>query len=90
MAMSVIFALLRIQFNHGIDSHDGNACFDGTLELLHFAHARFQDTSFDGISYSALQELEPVVSIVLLLGDSFVGFIGNALLDTEGVGVARA
>lgn len=90
MAVSVIFALLGIQLNHGVDSHDGNACFDSTLKLLHFAHAGFQDTSLDGISYSALQELEPIVSIVLLLGDSFIGFVGNALLNTEGVGVTRA
>ena len=68
--MSIITLLLRVQLDHGVDSHDGNARLDRRLELLDLAHARFEDTCFHAVLHAALAEVETVVLVALGLGQS--------------------
>ena len=68
--MSVVTLLLRIQLDHGVDSHDGDARLDRRLELLDLAHARFEDTGFHAVLHPALAEIETVVLVALGLGQS--------------------
>lgn len=53
--MSVILLHLWVQLDHGIDTHDGNAGLNSTLELLNLAHTGLQYTSLEGIMHTALR-----------------------------------
>lgn len=86
--MTVILFPLRIQLDHGINTHDSYASFDGTLQLLHLAHAGLQDTSLQTVVDSALHQIQAVVPVGLLLGDGLLFLVGIALLDALGDGVA--
>jgi hypothetical protein len=83
MAMTVVFSLpLGIQFDHRVNAHDGDARLHGALQLLDLAHARFQDTIFDRINYSSLCQIESIIPICPLLGNSLLFVIGVSFLDT--------
>lgn len=76
--MSIVTLLLRIQLDHGVDSHYGDASLDGRLELLDLAHARFEDTCFHAVLHPTLAEVETVVLVALGLGQSLgVGVDGG-------------
>jgi hypothetical protein len=80
VAVSVILLSLRIQLNHGINAHDGNAGLDGALELLDLAHAGLQHAGLEAVVDASLHQVEAVVPIGLLLGDFFLGLVGIAFL----------
>lgn len=63
--------LLRVQLDQCVDTHDGDASFDGRLELLDLAHARLKHTSLQAVVYLAICEVETVVLVVLRLGQLF-------------------
>ena len=70
MPMPIILpsaTLLWIEFDECVDPHDGNARFHGTLELLHFAHTRFQHAGLDAVVHTAFRQIEAVVAIALRL-----------------------
>jgi hypothetical protein len=90
MSMSIISLLFRIQFDHGINTHDGNASLNSTLELLELTHARLQYTGLEAVMDTALGQVETVVAVFLLLGDGLFLFVGFTFLDTLGDGVALA
>lgn len=70
MPVSIVTLLLRIQLDHGVDSHDRDARLDRRLELLDLAHAGFEDTGFHAVLHPALAEIETVVLVALSLGQS--------------------
>jgi hypothetical protein len=90
MAMSIISLLFRIQLDHGINTHDGNASLNSTLELLELTHARLKHTSLEAVMDTALCQVEPVVAVFLLLGNGLLLFVGFAFLDTLGDSVSLA
>lgn len=88
MTVSIILPLLRVQLDDRIDTHDGDAGLDGTLELLDLAHAGLQHACLEGVVDAALREIKAVVAVRLLLGDGLLFFVGVAILHTLGKGVA--
>ena len=88
VTVSVILLHLGVQLDHGINTHNGNAGFDGTLELLDLAHAGFQNTGLHGVMDTALRQVETVVAVRLLLGDSLLFLVGVTFLDALGESVA--
>ena len=80
MTMSIILLLLRIQLNHGINSHNRNASLDSTLQLLDLAHARLQDAGLDAVDHLTLRQVEAVVLVRLLLGNGLFVIVGVPFL----------
>jgi hypothetical protein len=81
VTVSIILPSFGVQLDHGIDTHDGYAGLDSTLELLDLTHAGFQDTCLDAIMDSSLSQIKPIVLVVLLLGDSLIVLGGGAFFD---------
>lgn len=76
--VSIITLLLRIQLDHRVDSHDGNARLNRRLQLFDLAHARLEDPCFHAILHPALAEVKAVVLVALGLGQSLgVGVDGG-------------
>jgi hypothetical protein len=85
MAVSIIFSRpFRVQLDHSVNTHDSDTCLDGTLQLLHLAHAGFQHTGFDRVDDSAFGQVKSVVLVCLLLGDCLFFFVGIAFLNALG------
>lgn len=80
VTVAVILLSLRVQLDHGINTHDGYASLDGTLELLDLAHGRFQDTSLEAVVDASLHQVKAVVLVGLLLGDGLLFLVGIAFL----------
>lgn len=87
MTVTIILLLFRVQLDHGVDTHDRDACFDSTLQLADLAHAGFQYAGLEAVVDTALHQVEAVVLIRLLLGNGFFGLVGVAFLDALGHGV---
>lgn len=81
MTVSVILLPFRVQLDHGIDTHDGYAGLNSTLELLDLTHAGFQDTCLDAIVDPSLGQIKTIVLVVLLLCDSLIVLVGGAFFD---------
>lgn len=82
MTVSIVLGLLlRVQLDHRVDTHDGDARLDGTLQLLDLAHAGLEHAGLDGVVDAALHQVETVVLVRLLLGDGLLLLVGIALLD---------
>lgn len=90
MTVSIILLLLRIQLDHGINTHDGYAGLDRTLQLLNLAHAGFQNAALEAVVDTSLHQVEAVVSIGLLLGNGFLGLVRIAFLHALRDGVAHS
>lgn len=88
VTMAIILLLLWIQLDHGVDTHDGDARLDGTLQLADLAHAGFEHAGLEAVVDAALHQVEAVVLIRLFLGDGFLGLVSVALLNALGHGVA--
>lgn len=88
MTVSIILLRLGVQLDHGVNTHNGNAGFNGTLELLDLAHARFQNTGLKAVVDPTLHQIETIVTVSLLLGNGLFFLVGIALLDTLREGVA--
>lgn len=88
VSVSVILLHLWVQLNHSVNTHDGNASFDGTLKLLDLAHARFQDTSLEAVVDAPLHQVETVVLVGLLLGNGLLLLVGIAFLYALRKGMA--
>lgn len=82
VTVSIILLPLRVQLDHGIDTHNGNASLDGTLQLLDLTHARLEDTGLEGVVNTTLGQVETIVAVGLLLGDSLLLLVGIAVLHT--------
>lgn len=82
MAVSIILLRLGVQLDHGVNTHNGNAGFNGTLKLLDLAHARFQNTGLEAVVDPTLHQIETIVTVGLLLGNGLFFLVGIALLDT--------
>lgn len=90
MTVSIILLAFRVQFDHSINAHDGNAGLDGTLELLKLTHARLQNTSLEAVVNTALCQVETVVTVLLLLSCGLLFLVGLSFLDALGYGVSLA
>lgn len=88
VSMSVILLRLWVQLNNRINTHDGNASLDSTLELFDLAHARFEHTSLEAVVDPPLHQVETVVLVGLLLGDGLLFLVGIAFLYALREGVA--
>ena len=83
MIMRILLRLLlRIQLDHGIDPHDGDARLDGTLELLDLAHAGLENASLERVMDATAGQVKAVVAVILLLGDGFFLRVGLAFVDS--------
>ena len=82
VAVSIILLRLWIQLNHGVDTHNSNAGFHSTLELLDLAHARFQDTGLEAVVNASLGQVKTIVPVGLLLGNGLLFLVGITLLYT--------
>lgn len=82
MAMAVILLLLGIQLDHRVNAHNGDAGLDSTFELFDLAHAGLQNTGFEGVVNSSLHQIQTVVAVSLLLGDSLFLFVSITFLHT--------
>lgn len=82
MTVPIILLPFGVQLDHGIDTHDGYAGLDSTFELLDLTHAGFQDTCLDAIVDSSLGQIQSIVLVVLLLGDSLIVLVRGAFFDT--------
>ena len=82
MTVAIILLPLRVQLDHGINTHNGDASLDSTLELLDLTHAGLQNTGLEGVVDTALCQVETVVTVRLLLGDSLLLLVGIAVLHT--------
>jgi hypothetical protein len=60
-------ALLRIQLDQGINTHNGHTCLYRGLQLLHLAHTRLEDTSLEAVVHFAVGQVQAVVLVVLRL-----------------------
>ena len=68
MPVTIIFsaaALLRIQLNQGINTHNGHTCLHRGLQLLDLAHARLKDTSLQAVVHLAVGQVQTVILVVL-------------------------
>lgn len=81
--------VLRVELDHGVDSHDGHTGLNSTLQLLDLAHGRFQNTHLQAIDNTALGKVQTVVLVVLLLGKRLLVF-GGGLYGSCGVCIAAA
>lgn len=85
--MALLF-LFRIEFDHGIDSHDGDTSLHRTLQLSHLTHARLKYAGLDRIMDSSLHQIQTVVLVGLLLSNCLFLIVCVSFLDTLGEGVA--
>lgn len=46
--------VLRVKLDHGVDSHNGHAGLDGTLQLLDLAHGGLQDAHLQAVDDASL------------------------------------
>lgn len=69
--------LFRIELNQRIDPHDRNTRLDCTLQLPHFTHTGLQHAGLDLIDHFAPCQIEPVILVVLALGDGVVLLVGG-------------
>ena len=88
VSLPIILLRLWVQLNHRINTHDSNASFDSTLELLDLAHARFEHTSLEAVVDPPLHQVETVVLVGLLLGNGLLFLVGVAFLYALREGVA--
>lgn len=87
MTVTVILLspLLGVKLDERVDTHDGDACLDGRLQLLDLAHAGLEHSLLDLVDELAAGEVQTVVLVVLLLGCVLlgrgrgVGVVGGAL-----------
>ncbi len=56
--------LLRIEFNQGIDPHDGDAGLHRALQLADLAHAGLENPGPDLIHHFSPRQIQPVVLVV--------------------------
>ena len=63
--------LLGVELDQRVNTHNGNACLDGGLQLLDLAHAGLEDTSLQAVVNLAVCEVETVILVVLRLGKLF-------------------
>ena len=70
MAVSVVLTpLLGVELDEGVDSHDGHAGLDGTLELLDLTHAGLEHAGLQAVVHTTLGQVETVVAVALGFGD---------------------
>lgn len=90
MTVSIILLRLGVQLDHGVDTHDGDAGLDSTLELLDLSHAGLQHTGLEGIVDAALHQIQTVVAVGLLLGNGLLFLVGVTLLHPLRKSVAHS
>lgn len=81
--------VLRVEFDHRINSHNGHAGLDSALQLLDLAHGWLQNTHLQAVDDATLGEVQTVVLVVLLLGERLLVF-GGGLYCSCGVCIAAA
>jgi len=82
VAVAVIRRLLGVQLDDRINTHDGNAGLDSTLELLDLAHAGLQHTGLESVVNTSLHQIQSIVAVGLLLGDGLLLLISITILYT--------
>lgn len=82
VTMTIILLLFWVQLDHRVNTHDGNASLNSTLELLDLAHAGLQNTSLESIVNPSLHQIQTIVAVGLLLGKGLFLLIGIAVLYT--------
>jgi len=90
--------LFRIQLNQRINPHYRNTRLHRTLQLPHLAHTRLQHPRLDLIHHFSPRQVQPVILVVLALGDGVVllvggfggGGVGRGFVDALGGGVVGA
>lgn len=90
MTVTIVLLPLRVKLDHSINTHDGNAGLDSTLELFNLAHAGFQHTSFEAVMDTTLHQIETVILIGLFLGNSLLFLVRIAFLYALRDGVTNS
>lgn len=82
VAVAIILLLLGVQLDDRVNTHDGNASLDSTLQLLNLAHTGLQNTGLQSVVNASLRQIQSVVAVRLLLGNSLLLLVSIAILHT--------